>query len=161
MQKLFYVLALVLVVAACDNSETSSVQGKRNAVSVSDAYAFATPGSFPAAAVFMTLANKTKDNDTMIGFTTNRGTKAELHTMEMNGDIMQMRAVDGYEVEAGQQHVLQSGGDHIMVFGIKNPLKAGDSFEGRAVFEKAGEIPVTVMVRERSTSRSEMNMQNK
>lgn len=148
MRKIIYTLSLLLFVSACDNAENIP----NNAVSVSDAYTFVTPASFPAAAVFMTVTNTTDTADKMVAFETERGTRSELHTMEMSGDVMRMRSVDGYEIAAGTELVLKPGAEHIMVFGIDDDLQVGDKFEGRVLFESAAEVPVTIEIRERPTT---------
>jgi copper(I)-binding protein len=51
---------------------------------------------------------------------------AELHQMEMKGDMMQMRRVDSIALAAGKPTVLASGGYHIMLMGLKRQLKAGE-----------------------------------
>lgn len=64
---------------------------------------------------------------TLLGFTasTVAGT-SELHEMSMEGDVMRMRRVPKIELPAGQAVALQPGGLHLMLMGLKKPLKAGD-----------------------------------
>lgn len=70
----------------------------------------------------------------------------ELHTMQMDGDVMRMRQVDGIVVPAGKTVELKPGGLHVMFMGINAPLKAGDSFPLTLRFEKAGEVKVEMKV---------------
>jgi copper(I)-binding protein len=70
----------------------------------------------------------------------------ELHKMEMDGNVMRMRPVDGIDVPAGATVMLQPGGLHIMFIGLNKTLKAGDSFPMTLKFEKAGEVKVDVRV---------------
>jgi len=72
--------------------------------------------------------------------------KVELHSMTMDGTIMRMRQVEGIDVPAGGKAVLQSGGLHVMLFGLKAPLKEGDRFPLTLAFAKAGKIEVEVVV---------------
>lgn len=44
--------------------------------------------------------------------------RIELHTMAMDGDVMRMRQVEGMDVPANGALTLQSGGDHLMIFGL-------------------------------------------
>ena len=76
--------------------------------------------------------------------------------MVMQNDIMRMRRVSDYTIVSGEDHVLEPGADHLMIFGIADTLQAGATFEGNALFEQAGSVPVTVTVR----PRSEMNMES-
>ena len=142
MRQLFVALAALLIFTACDVIAPKEVK-------VTDAYSFETPARLPAAAIFLTIENNTDSDDRMIAFRTPLASRSELHTMEMNGDIMRMRRINAYDVAVGGTHVLEPGGDHIMIFGVEEDLVAGESFDGVAVMERAGEIPVTINVRER------------
>ena len=148
MKKILLILPLVLL-AACNPFQAKEV-------SVYDAYSFATPAGFPIAAVFMTIENNTDMDDRMIGFNTNRAGNSELHTMVMEGDTMRMRGVDAYDIASGETHTLKPGGDHVMMLNMGGNVVVGETFEGTAIFENAGELPVSVIVKDRS----EMNMDN-
>jgi copper(I)-binding protein len=70
----------------------------------------------------------------------------ELHTMNMEGDVMRMRQVQAIDVPAGGTVELKPGGMHLMFIGLKQPLKAGDTFPLTLRFEKAGEVKVDVQI---------------
>lgn len=70
----------------------------------------------------------------------------ELHSMQMDGDVMRMREVPGIAVPAGAAVELKPGGLHLMFSGLKQPLRAGESFPLTLVFEKAGEVRVDVKI---------------
>jgi copper(I)-binding protein len=70
----------------------------------------------------------------------------ELHTMSMDGDVMRMRQVPAIDVPAGGTVELKPGGLHVMFMGLKQPLKAGDTFPLTLRFEKAGDVKVDVKV---------------
>jgi hypothetical protein len=53
---------------------------------------------------------------------------AEIHTMSMNNGVMEMRQLEFLPLPAQQPVTLGPGGDHLMLFGLKHPLKAGDEF---------------------------------
>ncbi len=46
----------------------------------------------------------------------------EVHEMKMDGDIMKMRAVPVLDLPAGKTVELKSGGYHIMLMDLKQPL---------------------------------------
>ena len=75
---------------------------------------------------------------------------AELHTMQMDGNVMRMHAIEGIAVPAGQAVELKPGGMHVMFMGLKQTLKAGSSFPLTLRFEKAGEVKVDVKVMTRA-----------
>jgi copper(I)-binding protein len=70
----------------------------------------------------------------------------ELHTMEMDGNVMRMRQIDGIDVPAGQAVELKPGGRHIMFMGLTQTLKSGAHFPMTLRFEKGGEVKVEVQV---------------
>jgi copper(I)-binding protein len=59
---------------------------------------------------------------------------------------MQMRPLAGVDLPAGQKVTLKPGGMHIMLVGLRQPLKQGDSFPLTLSFEKAGRKEVTVAI---------------
>lgn len=70
----------------------------------------------------------------------------ELHTMEMQGDVMRMRQIPEVAVPAGAEVAFKPGGKHLMFVGLKQPLQAGASFPLTLRFEKAGEVTVQMRV---------------
>ena len=74
----------------------------------------------------------------------------EMHSMEMDGNMMRMRPIEGIDVPAGQAVELSPGGKHLMFMGLNKTLKAGDSFPLTLRFQKAGEVKVDVKVMTRA-----------
>jgi len=54
--------------------------------------------------------------------------ESELHEMAMDGDVMRMRPVPSISLPAGKTVSLQTGPghQHVMLMGLKQPLKVGD-----------------------------------
>lgn len=84
--------------------------------------------------------------DKLVSASANVSKMVELHTMEMDGNVMRMRQVDGIAVPAGGTVELKPGGLHIMFMGLTQTLKSGDKFPLTLKFEKAGEVKVDVQV---------------
>jgi periplasmic copper chaperone A len=64
--------------------------------------------------------------------------------MAMKNDVMTMRPMSGgLSISPGQTITLAPGGYHIMMMGLKAPLKQGDRVPMTLQFEKAGKIDVT------------------
>ena len=70
----------------------------------------------------------------------------ELHSMTMDGNVMQMRQIESIDVPAGKTVELKPGGMHVMFIGLTQTLKSGASFPMTLRFEKAGEVRVDVKV---------------
>ena len=71
---------------------------------------------------------------------------AELHTMEMDGNVMRMRQINAIAIPAGATVELKSGGKHVMFMGLTQTLKSGAHFPLTLRFERAGEVTVEVRV---------------
>lgn len=61
----------------------------------------------------------------------------EMHEMKMDGDLMKMRAIDALALPAGARVELKPGTVHLMLLGLKAPLKAGDVVPIRLQVEDA------------------------
>lgn len=49
----------------------------------------------------------------------------EIHEMKMDEGVMKMRAVEALPLPAGEAVALKPGSYHVMLMGLKNPIKAG------------------------------------
>jgi len=96
---------------------------------------------------YLTLTNKGAP-DRLLSVTSAMATSVEMHSMAMEGDVMRMRQVEAIALPTGAAVALKPGALHLMLFGLKAPLKAGDHFPMTLKFEKAGEVVVTVNVEE-------------
>jgi periplasmic copper chaperone A len=131
--------------------QMASAQGfKLGELSIEHPYANATPaGSKNGAAYFKAINNGGKLPDRLLSAKTSIAAATELHTMRMDGNIMRMREVTSIELPASGVTLFGQGTDngyHVMLMGLKEPLKEGGSFKLQLKFEKAGEIEVSVEV---------------
>jgi periplasmic copper chaperone A len=62
----------------------------------------------------------------------------EIHEMSMQGDVMRMRAIPGLDLPPGKTVELKPGGYHVMLMGLKQSLKAGETVPVTLVVEGAG-----------------------
>jgi copper(I)-binding protein len=118
---------------------------KIGAIDIGHPYARPTNPGQQVGAGYLKLANQGAA-DRLMSATSPVAASVEMHTMTMEGDVMKMRQVDGIDVPAGQTVELKPGGFHLMLMGLKAPLRAGDKLALTLKFEKAGEIVVTVNV---------------
>jgi len=61
---------------------------------------------------------------------------------------MAMRQVEGIDIPAGGEVMLEPGGFHIMLFDLAGPLTVGDTVPVTLTFEQAGEVKVDAEVRD-------------
>lgn len=94
-----------------------------------DPYVRATPPGLPNSAAFMTVVNN-GDKDVAIVKATSKVSKVvELHTHDMKDGVMKMYQVPKIDVASKSETVLKPGGFHIMLIGLYNPLKVGETVE--------------------------------
>lgn len=113
-------------------------------VQLSEAWTRATPGQSTSSAVYLTIVSA--QADAVVGVTTPIAA-ASLHLHQMVNGVGQMRPVERVEIAAATPFHFAPMGYHIMVTGLKVPLKAGDHFPLTLQFAKAGAITVAVTVR--------------
>ena len=114
-------------------------------IRVDHPYARATAAGQPIGGAYFKLDNQGAD-DRLLSASASVSKSVEMHSMAMDGDVMRMRQVQAIELPAGKTVELKPGGLHIMLVGLKAPLKAGDHFPMKLSFAKAGEVTVDVMV---------------
>ena len=138
---------LFALLAFCAAASAHDYQA--GAVHVDHPYARATVPGQPSGAAYMTLENRGKDGDRLIAAASPAAQKTEIHTMAMDGNVMKMRQVDGIELAPAAKVVMKPGdGYHIMLLGLKQQLKIGDTLPLTLTFEKAGKLEVSVQVQE-------------
>lgn len=102
-----------------------------------------TPEGARAAGGFMTITNTGTQPDTMVGGTFVLSDKLEIHEMSMTDGMMKMRQLDkGLTIKPGETVELKPGAFHVMLIGMKQPMKDGETIKGTLVFERAGTIEV-------------------
>lgn len=107
------------------------------------------PGLTTGAVYFRAISNTGSQPDQLLGARTPAAASVELHRMEMDGDVMRMRAFPAIDLPPNTEVRLRHGsanGHHLMLLGLKAPLKDGDSFPVTLTFRRAGEREVMVWV---------------
>lgn len=125
----------------------AAAQGQSGDVTVSNAWSRATPGGAPNGAAFFEITAKGAAGDKLVAAKSDVADRVELHNHIHEGGVMKMRQVDAIPVPAGGTVKLEPGGFHVMLLGLKRPLKAGDELKLTLVFEKAGEMGITASVK--------------
>jgi copper(I)-binding protein len=116
------------------------------------------PGLKTGGGYFKAIKNKGDQSDQLISVKTPVAASVEMHQMSMEGDIMRMKEVSAIEIPAKGQVELRHGGHasyHLMLFGLKAPLKDGDRFPLTLKFKRAGEKEVMVWVQTPKTMQAD------
>jgi periplasmic copper chaperone A len=122
----------------------SAQQSASNGLEVQHAWARATAG--PTGVAYLRILNKGATPDSLMSVKTPVAEKAELHETKMENGVMTMRSIGPVAIAPGQAVVFKPGADHVMLVGLKHPLKQGESFPLTLSFEKAGNLQVMVRV---------------
>jgi copper(I)-binding protein len=99
-----------------------------------------------AAAVYLTIVNKGAGSDRLVKVTA-AGADATLHSSSSAGGVARMRPLeDGLEVAPRSTVALKPGGTHIMLTGLKQPLRSGQSIDLTLGFARSGNRPIAVRI---------------
>jgi copper(I)-binding protein len=114
---------------------------------ITQAWSRATPGGAKVAGGYLTIENKGRAPDRLIGGSAAIAGKFEVHEMKMDEGVMTMRPLDkGLEIASGKTVKLAPGGYHLMLMDLKGALKQGEQVPVTLQFEKAGAVQVTLDV---------------
>ncbi|MBI4809477.1 MAG: copper chaperone PCu(A)C [Nitrosomonadales bacterium] len=94
-------------------------------VKVSEAWARATAPGQDSASVQMVITSDKAG--ALVAGDSGIAKTVEIHTMVMEGNMMKMRAIEELLLPAKTAVSLGADGNHMMLIGLKKPLKAGDS----------------------------------
>lgn len=136
-------LALVALLAAC------SAPGP--VIEVRDAYGYA-PVLGDVGVVYFTAVNRGATPDTLVSVTVGGASVAMLHDQGGAGPG-EMRHVESVPLAPGASARLAPGGLHVMVEGMVDPPKAGDTLQVTVRFTGAGEVTVAAPVLAYGTER--------
>lgn len=77
----------------------------------------------------------------------------EIHEMKMDNGVMKMRAVEALALPAGQTVALKPGSYHVMLMGLKAPIKAGETVSLTLTLEGEDKQRTTVEVKAEARGR--------
>jgi hypothetical protein len=144
-------LALLALALLHTATPTYAAEPAPQAVTVSAAWARATPPGMAVAAVYLTLSGGPRA-DRLVGAATPRAAMAQIHVMSEAAGMARMRPTEGVDVPAHKSVALAPQGTHIMLMNLPRPLVAGEQFPLTLQFEQAGKIDVSVEVRTPDTA---------
>ena len=118
-----------------------------DAVMVQEAYVRAVPPGQPNSAAFMTLMNKSGSDHSVVGGESPVAKVVELHEHIHQNGMMKMRQIPRIDVKANGKTVLQPGGLHVMLIGLKQELKKGEKVSLTLKFDDGSTKTVEAPVR--------------
>jgi copper(I)-binding protein len=137
MKTTFKLSALSMLIALCAAAQAQS------AIDIQGAWVRATVPGQMATGAFMRLT--AKEGASLVGVSSPVVGVAEVHAMNMVGDVMQMRAVQGgLDLPAGKAVELKPGGYHLMLMDLKTPLLKGSKLPLTLLFKDAKGVQTQV-----------------
>lgn len=110
-------------------------------------YARATVPGQTSGGAYLTLENQGSNADTLVVAQSPAAQSVEIHTMAMTDNVMRMREVTAIDIKPKEKIVMQPGdGYHLMLIGLKAPLKTGDKLPLTLTFRKAGKVETSITV---------------
>lgn len=137
MRRLLLVSALV--------SAAFATQAQSPLVKVDDPWVRATVAPQKATGAFMQLTSAKPAK--VVAASSPAAAMVEIHEMKMDDGVMKMRAVAALPLPAGQAVALKPGSYHVMLMGLKNPIKAGETVPLTLTVEAEDKQRTTVEVK--------------
>ena len=134
--RMMIVVALSLTIAGAAHAQSIKV----GTLALSDLQIRSTVAGLPTGAAYLTIANTGKTPDTLLSITCACADDAMMHRTETRGGISSMTMVDSVVIPAGGKVAFSPGSLHVMLVGVKAPLKTGRTQAMTLRFEKAGTV---------------------
>lgn len=121
---------------------------KAGALTLSNLAVRASIGRVPTSAAYLTIANAGKTSDRLLSVDCACAAMAMMHRTQVQNGVSTMTMVDSVEIPAGGVVSFTPEGLHIMLTGVKPPLRAGGLQTMTLRFEKAGTVKAGFQVRD-------------
>ena len=135
-----------LLVLGAAFSSTPVLAGKTVTVmvTVSNAWVRATVPGQQVAGAYLEISSI--ENATLVSAKSPAAKNVEIHVMSMEAGMMSMRQLDRLELPAGKTVALAPGGYHLMLTGLKQPLKKGDTVPLRLTIQGKNKVRSVVKI---------------
>jgi periplasmic copper chaperone A len=106
------------------------------------------PAATTNSAAYMGLVDTGSLPDQLVSASSPLADKVELHVFDVENGVYGMHPVHAIEVTPGAAAtILRPGSAHVMLKGLKRPLKAGETFPLSLTFKNAGKVQIEVSVK--------------
>lgn len=125
-------------------------------IEIEGAYARASIPNVPNSAAFFVIKNNSDKDIAITSANSDIAEKNELHTHIKENKMMKMMKIEKLVVPAKSSLELKSGGDHIMLMGLKKELKAGDEISLELSFSDGDKKSIKVPVKDLASTMHKM-----
>ena len=123
------------------------VQADSNLVQVQHAVARLMPPGVSNTAIYMQLRNDSADPVQLVGARAPWADRVELHGHFHDDGVMRMRPIGSARIAPQGQVEFKPGGQHVMVFGLRQPLRADQTLPLTLLFNNGVEQTTQVVVK--------------
>jgi copper(I)-binding protein len=132
------ILAAVLSLSLAGVAQAQTV--KAGTLTLSNLQLRATPAGMPTGAAYLTIENHGKTADTLVDIACACADAAMMHRTESKNGVSSMSMVGALAIPPGGKVEFRPDGLHVMLVGLKGPLKAGRTQLMTLRFQKAGKV---------------------
>ena len=125
-------------------------------VEIDGAYARASIPNVPNSAAFFVIKNNSDKDIAITSANSDIAEKNELHTHIKENKMMKMMKIEKLVVPAKSSLELKSGGDHVMLMGLKKELKVGDEISLELSFSDGDKKSIKVPVKDLASTMHKM-----
>lgn len=125
-------------------------------IEIKGAYARASIPNVPNSAAFFVIKNNSDKDIAITSANSDVAEKNELHTHIKENEMMKMMKIEKLVVPAKSSLELKSGGDHVMLMGLKKELKAGDEINLELSFSDGDKKKIKVPVKDLASTMHKM-----
>ena len=113
---------------------------------VTDAWTRSTPAGQTGAG-YLVITNRGRTADRLIAASSLAAAHVSIHESRLADSVATMRTLEAVSIPAGGAVAFRPGGLHLMLEGLKRPLKAGGRVAVTLVFARAGPMEAGFQVR--------------
>lgn len=134
-------------ISILESTWISTAQAQTSTIKVNEPFARATNPGQSVGAGYLTIENTSASADKLTSASFAKSQSVQIHEMKMDGNKMLMRDIGSLVIPANGKVELKPGGYHLMLMGLTEPLKAGDTITVTLQFEKAGKVVIKMPVK--------------
>ncbi len=125
-------------------------------IEIEGAYARPSIPNVPNSAAFFVIKNNSDKDIAITSANSDIAEKNELHTHIKENQMLKMMKIEKLVVPAKSSLELKSGGDHVMLIGLKKELKAGDEISLELSFSDGDKKSIKVPVKDLASTMHKM-----
>jgi hypothetical protein len=104
--------------------------------------------SGPATGAFMVIKNNSAAADKLLKAESDVAKMVQIHLSEVDANgVSSMHEVDGVDIPAGGSAELKPGSYHVMLIGLQQDIKEGDTVSITLTFQNAGKVTIEAPVK--------------